>query len=255
VSIEVVNTEQAAAWDGHEGDVWTEQADRYDRASRRIWQRFVESKLIGRADRVVDLGCGSGRLAHRLVEQGYDVLGIDISPAMIRLARQHEPRARYRVGSFLKIPLPGCAAVTSLGECLGYAFDTRNGEAAVEKLFGRVHRALEPGGLFVFDVLEPWRGAGSRAARGWASGPDWAVLVERREDRRAKLLSREITSFRQAGKAYRRTDEVHRVRLLERDFVARALRRQGFLVRVINGYGVLRFERGHVGFVARKRAQ
>ena len=47
VGIEVVNTEQAAAWDGHEGDVWTEHADRYDRASRRIWQRFVEAQLVG----------------------------------------------------------------------------------------------------------------------------------------------------------------------------------------------------------------
>ena len=60
MSIEVVNTEQAAAWDGHEGDLWTEHADRYERASRRIWQRFLERKLIGRADRVVDLGCGTG---------------------------------------------------------------------------------------------------------------------------------------------------------------------------------------------------
>ena len=33
MGIEVVNTDQAAAWDGHEGDVWTQHADRYDRAS------------------------------------------------------------------------------------------------------------------------------------------------------------------------------------------------------------------------------
>ena len=47
-------------------------------------------------------------------------------------------------------------------------------------------------------------------------------------------------------------EEVHRLRLLERKFVGRVLRRQGFRVRVINGYGALRFARGHVGFVARK---
>ncbi len=89
MSIEVVNTEQAAAWDGHEGDVWTEQADRYDRASRRIWQRFVERKLIGRADRVVDLGCGTGgptRDIARSADEG-EVTGIDLSTRMLELAR------------------------------------------------------------------------------------------------------------------------------------------------------------------------
>lgn len=90
MSIEVVNTEQAAAWDGHEGDVWTEHADRYDRASRRIWQRFVVKKLIGRADRVVDLGCGTGgptRDVARLACEG-QVTGIDLSTRMLELARQ-----------------------------------------------------------------------------------------------------------------------------------------------------------------------
>ena len=89
MSVEVVNTEQAAAWDGHEGDVWTEQADRYDRASRRIWQRFVEGQLVGRADRVLDVGCGTGgptRHVARLAPEG-DVMGIDLSTRMLELAR------------------------------------------------------------------------------------------------------------------------------------------------------------------------
>ena len=91
MGIEVVNTEQAAAWDGHEGDVWTEHADRYDRASRRIWQRFVDAELVGRGDRVLDVGCGTGRpdarrrpLGHRRVE----VTGIDLSTRMLELARE-----------------------------------------------------------------------------------------------------------------------------------------------------------------------
>jgi SAM-dependent methyltransferase len=90
VSIEVVNTEQAAAWDGHEGDVWTEQADRYDRASRRVWQRFVEAQLVGRADRVVDAGCGTGgptRDVARCAAEG-EVIGIDLSTRMLDLARK-----------------------------------------------------------------------------------------------------------------------------------------------------------------------
>ena len=37
---------------------------------------------------VVDLGCGSGIWAQRLLDAGYKVLGLDISPAMVRLARK-----------------------------------------------------------------------------------------------------------------------------------------------------------------------
>ena len=71
MSIEVVNTEQAAAWDGHEGDVWTEQADRYDRASRRIWQRFVESE----AHRPCRSRGGRG-VRHRRPDAGRRTLGL-----------------------------------------------------------------------------------------------------------------------------------------------------------------------------------
>ncbi len=90
MSIDVVNIEQAAAWDGHEGDVWTEQADRYDRASRRIWPHFLDAPLIGRADRVLDVGCGTGgptRDVARVAVDG-EVTGIDLSTRMLELARQ-----------------------------------------------------------------------------------------------------------------------------------------------------------------------
>jgi SAM-dependent methyltransferase len=90
VKIEVANTEQAAAWDGHEGDVWTEHADRYDRASHRVWQRFVQAQHVGIADRVLDVGCGTGgptRDVARVASDG-EVTGIDLSTRMLELARK-----------------------------------------------------------------------------------------------------------------------------------------------------------------------
>lgn len=88
MDIEVANTDQAAAWDGHEGDVWTEHADRYDRAGRWIWQRFAAANLIGRADRIVDVGCGTGRSTRdvaRIASEG-GATGIDLSSRMLELA-------------------------------------------------------------------------------------------------------------------------------------------------------------------------
>src|SRR5277367_5975285 len=71
---------------------------------------------------VVDLGCGSGRWARRLNDEGYRVLGVDQSSAMIRMARRFARQSKFKVASLLDVRLPACDAVTSIGECLNYAF-------------------------------------------------------------------------------------------------------------------------------------
>ena len=87
--MEIANVEQAAAWDGHEGDVWTEHADRYDRVGRRISERYEGLVPIGRADDVLDVGCGTGRLTRSAARAATDgtVLGVDLSRRMLELAR------------------------------------------------------------------------------------------------------------------------------------------------------------------------
>ena len=76
--------------------------------------------------RVVDLGCGSGIWAKELANAGYQVIGVDISPAMIELARQRVPNAEFHVGSFVEFRAPACRAITALGEVFNYLFDPRN---------------------------------------------------------------------------------------------------------------------------------
>ena len=65
---------------------------------------------------VVDLGCGGGHWAGALGQEGYDVLGVDLSPAQINLARARAPRARFATGSLLSAKIPACDAVTAIGE-------------------------------------------------------------------------------------------------------------------------------------------
>ena len=119
------------------------------------------------------------------------------------------------------------------------------------KLFRRVHESLLPGGVFLLDFAEPGR-VPNGIARSYFEGDDWAVLVTNREDRQRRQLTRHITSFRRIGELYRRDHEVHRQRLLIRAELAAQLRGLGFRVRILRGYGTLRFGRGHVGLSARK---
>lgn len=202
--------------------------------------------------RVVDLGCGSGIWAETLTRAGYTVLGVDISPAMIALARKRVPAAEFRVGSFLKLKLPRCVAVTAIGEIVNYLFDEANSQAALTGLFRRIYHALAPGGLLIFDMLQPGHGGRTGVQRKWREGDDWAVLVEIEEDREQSQLTRRITSFRRVGKLYRRSYEEHRQRLYWSAELAADLRRMGFQVEWLRGYGPTRFAGSQVALVARK---
>jgi SAM-dependent methyltransferase len=85
----IANVEQAAAWDGSEGEHWTAHADRYDRAGGRTWQRFLDTQPVAADDDVLDVGCGTGRStrdAGRAASSG-SVLGVDLSAPMLELAR------------------------------------------------------------------------------------------------------------------------------------------------------------------------
>ena len=200
---------------------------------------------------VVDLGCGSGLWARELLRAGYRVLGIDISEAMVEIAREKAPGAEFRVGSLFEAQIPPCDAVTAVSEVLNYLFDPENEEWGLGLVFGRVYKALRPGGVFVFDVLGPGQ-IPEGASKTFSEGPDWAVLSEKVEDWGRGTLTRRIVSFRKVGENYRRDDELHRVRLYDPEEVADKLGRAGFEVRTMRAYGGYPLSENHAAFVARR---
>ncbi len=200
---------------------------------------------------VVDLGCGTGLWARALAEAGYEVVGLDISPAMIEIARERVPAASFEVGSFTAFDPPPCRAVTALGEPLAYLFDGANTSRALLALCRRVYRALEPGGLFIFDLLEP--GVTPRGEYElFRQGYDWAIHCRAEEDRRRRLLTRHITTFRRDGEHFRREREVHELRLYRAAKIAAELRAMGFRVRRVRSFGAVKLRAGHTGLIARR---
>jgi SAM-dependent methyltransferase len=200
---------------------------------------------------VVDLGCGSGILAEAVSAAGYDVLGIDISAAMIEIARGRVPKARFLCASLLAAEIPPCVGVTATGEAVNYLFDTTNTGAALADLFQRANNALMPGGLFLFDAAEPARRYASPPQR-FTLTPDWATLVEVNNDPDPTVLARQITTFRKDGETYRRQEEFHRQRLYTRSQLAGSLRGAGFRVHFLKGYGERPFPTGIFGVLAWK---
>lgn len=199
---------------------------------------------------VVDLGSGSGILARLLTDAGFDVLGIDISPDMVRLAAAEAPAATFLCAPLLDVDLPTCVAVTAIGEILNYGFDPRHRLDALDDLFERVAAALVPGGVFVFDVAGPGRAGPDRTYQVFHDEGDSTLFSRGDEDAAGTTLVRRITLFRRAGEAYRRTDESHLLHLYPPDDVEARLRRAGLDVRRVDGYGDATLPHGLHGFVA-----
>lgn len=216
---------------------------------------------------VVDLGCGSGILARALTDAGYEVLGLDLSEAMLDIAREEAPAATFVRGSFLDHPLPPCVAVAAVGEVFNYLVDGRAPDDRLGGLFHRIHAALHPGGLLLFDIAGPGRAGpeGARTSRldhhqrtegrdDLRDGRDWFLCARTEEDERHASLTREITLFLRTGTLYERRDEVHRLRLYPPDVVEDHLRRAGFTCRRLLSYGDLVLGPGWTGFLAERSA-
>jgi SAM-dependent methyltransferase len=187
---------------------------------------------------VVDLGCGSGILARTLTDAGYEVTGADISPDMVALARETAPLARFVEGSLFDAELPpGCVAVTAIGEALNYGTDPRAGLDAVARLATRIHDALVPGGLWLFDAAGPGRAGPAQRVVQFHRRDDWCLGMVATESEDRRRLDREITMFIPGDdERYRRVDEHHVLRLYERGELASATVRAGFEVEFIDDY-------------------
>ena len=191
-----------------------------------------------RSGTVVDLGCGSGILARIVCDAGYDVIGVDLSADMVEIARAEAPAATFHEGSIHDAAVPGgCVGVTSIGEVLNYGTDVRSGFEAVERLAGRVHEALAPGGIWLFDVSGPGRAGPTGLVKQFHRHAAWCLGMTASETNEQRRLDREITIFAtEADGRYRRIEEHHVLHLYDRDELASALGRAGFGVEVDDGY-------------------
>lgn len=66
--------------------------------------RLVDA-MAGRGSRVLDAGCGPGRLCGALHRRGHTVVGVDVDPALIDAAREDHPGPRYYVDDLAEMEL------------------------------------------------------------------------------------------------------------------------------------------------------
>jgi SAM-dependent methyltransferase len=156
--------------------------------------RFFSSQPVSKENlKILDLGCGTGRLAERFLESGYVVTGLDLSPAMIALA---ENRCRRHVAAgkarFLKADIASFHLEESFGLVLS-TYNSMNHLDSVEKLkdcFRSAVKCLAPEGWLLFDYhtlggLREWEASESAQ---WEGG--WVETQGSFDEARGRAVMR-----------------------------------------------------------------
>jgi ubiquinone/menaquinone biosynthesis C-methylase UbiE len=131
--------------------------------------RFAE-EYFDRPGKLIDLGCGTGRLLLPFARQGFWVLGVDLSEEMLRVAGE-KARATGVTVHRLKanvVELSGLAGLSfDYATCLFSTLGMVMGLAERRQVVNHVYRLLRPGGRFVLHVHNRWFNFWDRAGRAW----------------------------------------------------------------------------------------
>jgi SAM-dependent methyltransferase len=142
-----------AAWDA-EARNWIAWARRPDDS---YWLFHRDAFLAGLPEppaRVVDVGCGEGRLPRDLRRLGYSVIGIDGSPTLVAAAREADPEGDYRVADAAALPLDDSSAD------LVTAFMSLHDMDDLDAALLEAARVLVPGGRLRTAIVHPIASAG-----------------------------------------------------------------------------------------------
>src|SRR5215213_10208716 len=233
---------------GHEG--WDEYAPFYDWENARTLGRrdvpFWRNLAVNTGGTVVELGCGTGRIALPLGRAGVRLLGIDRSAPMLERARSRVRRSRLgnRItlirGDIRFLPVPDRAAAMVMAPY--GVLQSLLRERDLTATLAEVHRVLPRGGAFGLELvadLPSWEEYRKRVSlKGWRGrkGGTQVTLVESvRQDRakRQTIFDQEFTERRGTIK------RVHRFSLTFRTLsvpqMTRRLEKAGFEISALLG--------------------
>jgi SAM-dependent methyltransferase len=103
-------------------NLWRRMVAENPEHSRRYIQRFRDlaaggmdlggearmvDAMVGRGSRILDAGCGTGRVGGFLLEAGHEVVGVDLDPELIAAAREEHPKGEWIVSDLADLDVPG----------------------------------------------------------------------------------------------------------------------------------------------------
>ena len=157
------NAEWIRRWATDEGQHWVAETERYDNINSGFGAAMLNAAALRAGELVVDIGCGNGATsieAARRVRPGGTVVGVDVSPPMLRRARERATAAGVDEIEFVEAD----AQVYDFGDGRFDAVISRNGVMFFDDphaAFANLARALRRGGRLAFTAPQgfdrnPW---------------------------------------------------------------------------------------------------
>ena len=178
---------------------------------------------------VVDLACGTGSVTEILARKGYRVTGVDMSEEMLTEAAmktmdmEQPPMYSCQLLQNLRLPRGVDMAVCAL-DSLDYILDPADCKEAIR----RAYKALNPGGIFIFDVNTPEK-LRAMDDQIFLDEDDDVYCVWRGEfDEETNICSYGMDLFQREGKMWRRSFEEHREYAYSQEQLTGFLKDAGF---------------------------
>lgn len=198
---------------------------RYCQSNLPPFEKLLLQYNIYSEANVLDLCCGTGHMAQRLIEKGYQVTGIDISEAMLKYARENAPNAQFLCDDVRNFDLKSTFdAVISPSGSLNHMMSIEE----LKQVFIKVYNSLLDNGIFLFglnleDGYASWNGISDGDIQdnyAWACCDSYNPVE--------KLGQFKITIFQLIEKRWQRFDITNIVRAYSQAEILSTLETVGF---------------------------
>ncbi|MBQ4464829.1 MAG: class I SAM-dependent methyltransferase [Oscillospiraceae bacterium] len=210
-------------------DTLTKNVEYEKRAERLhfLIRQYIRTETDGTL--LTDLACGSGSLSEALARLGYDVIGVDNSPAMLSAAMDKKMRSglpiQYLCQDMRELDMFGTIDVTV---CTLDSLNHLPGIADVQQVFDKVSLFAQPGGLFLFDMNTLYKHREILADKVFLYDLDDVFCAwENRLLEDGATVEEQLTFFEREGESYFRTDEFITETAYPTEVIRDAVRRSG----------------------------
>lgn len=195
---------------------------------------FIEASLgVEKGASILDIGCGVGRQAIELATRGYEVLGLDLSLAMLARASDHA-QSRGAKLNFLQCDMLEMEfdelfdAAYCVGSTFGFFEDDMNAD-----VIRRMHRALKPGGTLLLEVINRDYAAPQHPAMTWYEADGCICMEETHFNWFTSRLEGKRTLLLEDG---RQREQKFSMRMYSLHELGKLLHQAGFRVIEVSGH-------------------
>ena len=218
-------------------DIFMEQVeyDQWMNHIHAIWEKFgLQPKTV------IDLGCGTGSIALPLAKEGYDVIGVDLSPEMLteadHKAMEEGVSVRFACQDMTELEL-GEEADCILSLCDSMNYLTEDGQ--LEDAFKSIAQHMKQESLFLFDLNTEYKFKDVLGQNVFGSAEEHAAYIwENDYDEEEKINEYYVSFFiENEDGLYERIEEFHFERAYSMEEIEEGLQAAGMeLVEVYDGY-------------------